>query len=230
MHRAHDNPGAGQAGPGAGMGPGMSQAGAAAANGPAQGVGSAGPGMPGSGRGMGPGMGAGMGPSMGPAADMAQHPGGYAPWAFGAGYAPYAAYPYGYGYYGMPPQAPVGMGYASPPPTTPGAAAAAGAGAGGLGAAMGSIADQAGLGMFKDLFNLDDGEFWKGALVGAAVVLLLTNENLREALVGGAAKTAAAMKSGLAGFGGAESTADGDSGEPAAQDEDTEPGQAENAK
>lgn len=229
MHRAHDNPGAGQAGPGAGMSPDMGQAGAAAANGPAQGVGGAGPGIPGGGMGMGPGMGPAMGPGMGPAADMAQQPGAYAPWGYAAAYAPQPPYPYGYGYYGMPPQA-GGMGYAGPPPGSPGAAAAAGAGAGGLGAAMGNIADQAGLGMFKDLFNLDDGEFWKGALVGAAVVLLLTNENLREALVGGAAKTAAAMKSGLAGFGGAESAADGDNGEPAAQDQDTEPGQEENAK
>ena len=61
--------------------------------------------------------------------------------------------------------------------------------------------------MLKDFFSFDDGDFWKGALVGAAVVLLLTNENLREALAGGVAKTAAAAKAGFAAQGGEEVSA-----------------------
>ncbi|AGA32307.1 hypothetical protein TVNIR_0606 [Thioalkalivibrio nitratireducens DSM 14787] len=86
---------------------------------------------------------------------------------------------------------------------------------------MGNIADQAGLGMLKDLFNFGDGDFWKGAMVGAAVVLLLTNENLRETLAGGAAKATAAVKSGLGG----EGSADRDD---AAEDTETDP--EENAR
>jgi hypothetical protein len=73
---------------------------------------------------------------------------------------------------------------------------------------MGNLADQAGLGMFKDFFRFDDGEFWKGAMVGAAVVLLLTNENLRDALIGGAAKTAEAVKSGMDNLAGDERESD----------------------
>jgi len=78
---------------------------------------------------------------------------------------------------------------------------------------MGGLADQAGLGMFKDFFSLGDGEFWKGAVVGAAVVMLLTNENLREALLGSATKAAEAVKSGMDNLAGSDnetSAADGD--------------------
>jgi hypothetical protein len=66
---------------------------------------------------------------------------------------------------------------------------------------MNEFADQSGLGALKGFLNFNDGEFWKGALVGAAIVLLMTNEDLRGALLGGAARTADAMKAGLAGFG-----------------------------
>ena len=62
--------------------------------------------------------------------------------------------------------------------------------------------------MFKDFFRFDDGEFWKGAMVGAAVVLLLTNEGLRDALIGGAAKTAEAVKSGMGNLAGSERESD----------------------
>jgi len=89
-------------------------------------------------------------------------------------------------------------------------AAASGHGPQGLAAALGNMADQSGLGMFKNLFNFEDDEFWKGALVGAAAVLLLTNENLRSSLLGSAAKTAEALKSGLAGF--AQEAQDGNAG------------------
>lgn len=115
---------------------------------------------------------------------------GYPPPGYGMG-----APPYGFGPYGPPGYGGATFGY-GPPGPAPGAAPP-GAESSGLGAAMGGLADQAGLGMLKDFFRFDDGEFWKGAMVGAAVVMLLTNENLRDTLIGGAAKTAEAVKSGM---------------------------------
>ena len=44
---------------------------------------------------------------------------------------------------------------------------------------------------------LNDGEFIKGALVGAAVVLLLTDNPLRQALFRGTAKAAEKVKEGF---------------------------------
>jgi hypothetical protein len=92
--------------------------------------------------------------------------------------------------------------------------------AAGFSAAMNEFADQSGLGALKGFMNFNDGEFWKGALVGAAIVLLMTNEELRGALLGGAARTANAMKAGLAGFG-EDGTEEGDSsgGQPASEEE-----------
>jgi hypothetical protein len=128
------------------------------------------------------------------------------------GYGAYAypgAYPPGYmgqPYAGIPPYGH----YAGPPPGVNQAGQGAAqnpeqlAASAGLTAALGDIADKSGLSMFKDLFNWEDGEFWKGAMVGAAVVLLLTNENLRDSLFSGAAKTAEAVKSGLSGLSSAE--------------------------
>lgn len=125
---------------------------------------------------------------------------------------PQAAGGYSYmphpGYYAAPPQ-----GWQPPPYAyaTPGQVAAPPpgvAGPDGFAAAMNDIADKNGLGMFKSFLNFDDGEFWKGALVGAAVVLLMTNEDLRKSLLGGAAKTAEAFKSGLAGFTGGAASSD----------------------
>ena len=107
----------------------------------------------------------------------------------------YHAHP-GYGWYAPPP------GYGPPPQAAPGAPPGVGANdptMAGLSAAMGDLAEKNGLGMFKDFLNFDDGEFWKGALVGAALVLLFTNEDLRNSLIGGAAKTAEAFKAGLGG-------------------------------
>ncbi|MEQ8602098.1 MAG: hypothetical protein RIB45_02175 [Marivibrio sp.] len=84
-------------------------------------------------------------------------------------------------------------------------------------AAMEQAAEQNGLGGLKQFLNVSDGEFWKGALVGAAVVLLMTNEDLRDSLMTGAAKAAGAMKAGL---GGEEAPDDAESGGAAADDED----------
>lgn len=138
------------------------------------------------------------------------------------GWHPHQNYPGydAYAYHGAPPPGYMGPPYAGMPPYGHYAGPAPGmhqAGQGaspnpeqlaahaGLTAALGDIADKSGLSMFKDLFNWEDGEFWKGAMVGAAVVLLLTNENLRNSLFSGAAKTADAVKSGLSGLSGAES-------------------------
>ena len=132
-------------------------------------------------------------------------PPGYPP----HGYPPQGPYgappPYGYhpGYHGAPwPGGHPGMGPAGAPggaPAGQGVERGAGAAAG-FAAALGDMADKSGLGMFKEMFSWEDGEFWKGAMVGAAVVMLLTNENLRNSLIGGAAQTAEAMRSGMAGF------------------------------
>ena len=191
----------GSMGPMGPMGPGPSQEapGVHGSHGQAAG-GAYGPGMGNpQGAGLhGPGMhyGPGHGP-FGP--DMQQHWGG--PQGPGFGYGPppgaYGPMPPGWG-----PYAP-GYGPQHPPGADPAAA--------GLSAAMNEIADQSGLGALKGFLNFNDGEFWKGALVGAAVVLLMTNEDLRGALLGGAAKTANAMKAGMAGLG-EESAAE--AGEP----------------
>lgn len=150
-----------------------------------QGQGPGGPGMhPGTGAGPfgpGPGMQYHWGAPQGPGFAYGPPPGAYGP---GPGW---TAYPPGFG-------AQQGMG---PDPATAG-----------MQAAMSEFADQSGLGALKGFLNFTDGEFWKGALVGAAIVLLMTNEDLRSALLGSAARTANAMKSGLGGLaeGAAEET------------------------
>lgn len=138
---------------------------------------------------------------------------GPGPHAYGHGHDPYAAPGYGY--------PPTGQGV---PGTAPGVSGPS-VDSQGFAAAIGNIADQAGLGMLKDLFRFDDGEFWKGAMVGAAVVLLLTNENLREALVGGAARTAEAVRSGI-------DNLSGNGGQPAPEtgDESAEAGNPSNVQ
>jgi hypothetical protein len=55
------------------------------------------------------------------------------------------------------------------------------------------------VGMFKDLlgnFGMNDKEFWKGAMVGAAAALLLSNENVRGKLVGLVSGAGDMLKSG----------------------------------
>lgn len=117
----------------------------------------------------------------------------------------------------------MGPGSATPPPGH----APAGAEATGLGATMGGIADQAGLGMFKDFFSLGDGEFWKGAVVGAAVVMLLTNENLREALLGGASKAAEAVRSGMDNLAGSDTDTSAGNGDDSSETDATAQAQTE---
>jgi hypothetical protein len=83
---------------------------------------------------------------------------------------------------------------------------------------MGEMADKSGLGMLKGFLDFNDSEFWKGALVGAAVVLLVTNDELRSALIGGAARTAEAVKSGMAGMAGTQDDMTGDTPEEMPKD------------
>jgi hypothetical protein len=143
------------------------------------------------------------------------------PWGFPQGYGAVPSYHHYYGYYGAPgpPWSGAPTGYGGPPPTVPPTGTGTQAG---IAAALGDMADKSGLGMFKELFNWEDSEFWKGALVGVAVVLLMTNEHLRNTLIGGAAKTAEAVKSGFAGVGAPdeinESEAEGARDEEAPQD------------
>ena len=116
----------------------------------------------------------------------------YQAWLAQQGYIPPPQYP-PYGFY-APPGA-----QAPPPPPNPDQA--------GIQAALNDMADKSGLGMLKGFLNMDDGEFWKGALVGAAVVLLMTNEDLRNSLINSAAKTAEAVKAGFGQDGDEEDTA-----------------------
>lgn len=161
----------------------------------------------------GPGMhqGIGQGP-YGPGPGMQYHWAG--PQAFAYGPPP--------GGYGPPPGA-YGPGPAwgtHPPGFGPQEAMGAGPTGAGFSAAMNEFADQSGLGALKGFLNFNDGEFWKGALVGAAIVLLMTNEELRGALLGGAARTANAMKAGFAGSGEGIAEDPGQEGNDQAADEE----------
>jgi hypothetical protein len=53
-----------------------------------------------------------------------------------------------------------------------------------------------GLSSLTRMLSLDDTEFWKGALVGAAAVLLLTNDQVQDALFKSGAKAKSAVESG----------------------------------
>jgi hypothetical protein len=75
-----------------------------------------------------------------------------------------------------------------------------GYGAGGAG--MAQLVDEIanggnGLSSLTKMLDFDDSEFWKGALLGAAAVLLLTNESVQSALFKTGAKTKAAVKTGV---------------------------------
>jgi hypothetical protein len=127
----------------------------------------------------------------------------------GPGYHPAPPYPYPYpphGYYPPSPQAapywsgampPPGYGYAEPAPGPSGNAGQPGmghAGAGhGHGARVSDLVNEvagggSGLSSLTRMLDLDDIDFWKGALVGAAAVLLLTNGSVQSALFGAGAK------------------------------------------
>lgn len=54
-----------------------------------------------------------------------------------------------------------------------------------------------GLSSLTQMLNLDDKELWKGALIGAAAVLLLTNESIQNALFKTGVRARDAVKSGV---------------------------------
>jgi hypothetical protein len=54
-----------------------------------------------------------------------------------------------------------------------------------------------GLNSLTKMLDFDDKDFWKGALVGAAVIMLFTNESLQNMLFKGAVKSRDAVKDGV---------------------------------
>jgi hypothetical protein len=62
---------------------------------------------------------------------------------------------------------------------------------------MEELSNGAGLGGLGKLLDFDDTEFWKGALVGAAAVLLLTNESVQQSLFQSGIKAKDAVEKGL---------------------------------
>ena len=151
---------------------------------------------------------------------IAAHPAAYpAPagvdphWAYHAqAQAAYAPPPYPYGgpysvpfmgpYVGMaPPNSPL-QGYGPGLEQHSGAGRMAGGGRGAGGPGMAELVDEIanggnGLSSLSKMLDVDDSEFWKGALLGAAAVLLLTNESVQGALLKTGAKTKAAVKTGV---------------------------------
>lgn len=109
-----------------------------------------------------------------------------------------------HGQYAHAPGTPYWPGYGYPPAFFAGQAPGMGNGAGpgtsqgqGMAQAMQEITGGSGLGGLGKLLDFDDKDFWKGALVGAAVVLLLTNDSVQNVLFRGAVKTRDAVKEGV---------------------------------
>jgi hypothetical protein len=67
----------------------------------------------------------------------------------------------------------------------------------GMAGMMAQLSGGNGLSSLGRLLGTGDGEFWKGALIGAAAVLLLTNESVQRALFRTGAKASEAVKSGV---------------------------------
>lgn len=189
------------------------------------GAGSMHPGVqPGMQPGVQPGVHPGMQPNMYPGAHPGFAPGGYAPGVGYYPYPPYPPYPppafqaqapgmmpggeampdhmaghmpgHMAGHMAGPGGAPMG-GHAAA-----GSAAGAGSGPGpgpqaGMQQLFAELAEGGnGLNSLTRMLSLDDTEFWKGALVGAAAVLLLTNDQVQDALFKSGAKAKSAVKSG----------------------------------
>ncbi len=158
-----------------------------------------------------------QGPMGGAAQPGAGMHGGYAAGPVDYRYAnPQASEPYPYApgmappqypYYPTPQYAPhPNMAYSAPPPgyppqyAPPGAHAGAGQPGAGVHAGMSQFVNELanggnGLSSLGKMLNLDDSEFWKGALIGAAAVLLLTNESVQNALFKTGAKAKEAVTS-----------------------------------
>jgi hypothetical protein len=91
---------------------------------------------------------------------------------------------------------------AGPNPAQTGGMGRMSGGYGAGGAGMAQLVDEIanggnGLSSLTKMLDFDDSEFWKGALLGAAAVLLLTNESVQSALFKTGAKTKAAVKTGV---------------------------------
>ncbi len=135
------------------------------------------------------GFGPGFGPGFSPGAGWSPQP-----WPGDPRYAAFYPYP-GMGY---PPPAPD---WGAPPPWAAGHASAGNASAGqghapearagqGRRAGVGGLVEELanggnGLSSLSKMLDLDDPDFWKGALLGAAAVLLLTNDSVRGSLFKG---------------------------------------------
>jgi len=141
---------------------------------------------------------------------IAQHPAAYGPppgidpyWAYHAqAQAAQAAHgPPPFPHAGMtPPNTP--WSGAGPNPAQAGGMGRMSGGHGAGGAGMAALVDEIanggnGLSSLTKMLDFDDSEFWKGALLGAAAVLLLTNESVQSALFKTGAKTKAAVKTGV---------------------------------
>ncbi|MBK1647194.1 hypothetical protein [Rhabdochromatium marinum] len=131
----------------------------------------------------------------GPGSPYPPPPGPFPPHGYEAAY---GAYGYAPGYappgYAPPPGAGYPPGYGEPGPGVahgqPGAQDHTGHGRqAGVSQVIDELASGGnGLNSLSRLLNFDDTEFWKGALVGAAAVMLLTNESVQNTLFGGRAK------------------------------------------
>ncbi len=159
----------------------------ATAPGPSQWQAPPAPGYPGNGAWYGSPNATAAGPAQaaGPCGPVA---GAMPPWG-AAGFPPYPhqASP-GYG------PAPQAMGHG----THPGSGAAGPHSGAGVSQLMQEIAGGgSGLSSLSQMLNLDDKELWKGALIGAAAVLLLTNESVQNALFKSGVRARDAMKSGV---------------------------------
>jgi hypothetical protein len=148
----------------------------------------------------------GMHPGVAPHPAAYPAPAGVDPyWAYHAqaqaAYAP-PPYPYAGPFVSMaPPHAPW-PGYGPGLEHQGGAGRMAGGGHGAGGPGMAELVDEIanggnGLSSLSKILNVDDSEFWKGALLGAAAVLLLTNESVQGVLFKTGAKTKAAVKTGV---------------------------------
>jgi len=121
--------------------------------------------------------------------------------------APHPAHTPGTGYWGPPAgvysQAPPAGAYPGGQPHTAGMAGRGPRNGQGIYAGMADLVNEvsnggSGLSSLGKLLDLDDSEFWKGALIGAVAVLLLTNESVQNMILKTGTKAKEAVKSGVA--------------------------------
>ena len=141
---------------------------------------------------------------------QARHPAGY---GLPPGVDPYwaayhaqaqalAAYASPSPYAGMVPPGMPHPGYAPAFGAMPAQTHVSGGGHGPRGPGMSELVDEIanggnGLSSLSKMLNLEDSEFWKGALLGAAAVLVLTNESIQGALFKTGAKAKSVVKTGV---------------------------------